>query len=159
MIEEDLLNELKASFLARELTLIKESGELGDFIEFAKEQAKKDGMDTKGLMDFLDNLTELTEDEEKSDINWFKVQSALNDVLPFKCRIFKGDNTLIIENEMLTREQCSKYLVDEKPPLHLATLNDALKPLGLCLVFIESLNNPFDLDGFQNFLRFEVKKL
>ena len=63
--------ELKTMFIARALELLKENGEINDFVEFAKEQAKKDGMDRDEFMNFLDSLK--AEDEEESDFNWIKL--------------------------------------------------------------------------------------
>ena len=38
-------------------------------------------------------------------------------------------------------------------------LNKALEPVNIKLEFIEAISNPFDLDGFQNFVRFRVVEL
>jgi len=160
MIEDALMKELKSSFIARELTFLKEQGMLKDFIEYAREQAKKDGMDTDGLMTFLDEMEKLADDEDDDDgINWFKFQVAIAEVCPFKSQIFKGDKSFIVESEVLSARQCAEYVEYDKAPIHLETYNEAIKDLGLKLEFVEALNNPFDLDGFQNFVRFKVIKI
>ena len=67
MVEDELLNELSRMAVTRLLTKLKEDGELGDFIRFAKERAKRDGMDSDGFMAFLDELEEFADEEEETD--------------------------------------------------------------------------------------------
>ena len=67
MVEDELLNELSRMAVTRLLTKLKEDGELGDFIRFAKERAKEDGMDSDGFMAFLDGLEEFADEEEETD--------------------------------------------------------------------------------------------
>ena len=43
--------------------------------------------------------------------------------------------------------------------INLDTLNKALEPINVKLEFIEAIDNPFPLDGFQNFVRFKVVEL
>lgn len=67
MVEDDLMLELKTMFIGGVLTKLKEDGKLHDFIEFAREQARKDGMDSDSFMCFLDELDEIAEEEEEDD--------------------------------------------------------------------------------------------
>lgn len=159
MIEEDMLTELKGMVIARGLTELRKRGELGDFIEFAKAESKKKGMDTDGLMKFFDDLSELNVDEEPLEFSWFRVFSAIEDVCPFEVKAFKKDKTILIENEKLSDDQCIDYAKDWVAPINLKSLNKALKPVGVELEFLEAINLPFDADGHSNFIRFEVKKL
>ena len=160
MVEEDLLLELSRMAVTSVLTTLKENGELGDFIQFAKEQAKKDGMDSDEFISFLDKIGEMAEDEELYD--WKGITKALDSVLPsYKVYMFYGDKTIAIENELITDAKIlANYCdVDVKAPLNIETLNGALEPIGYKLEFMEALNLPFKLDEIQNFLRFKVKKL
>ena len=163
MVEDELLNELSRIAVARLLTKLKEDGELENFVEFAKEKAKEDGMDSDDFMGFLDGLGEIAKETTDDDgYNWQDIEDAINTVLPsFRAYFFVGDKTIAIENELVTdadilANYCDK---DVKAPLNIETLNDALEPKGYKLEFMEALNIPFKLDEIQNFLRFKVIKL
>ena len=127
-------NELKKLMIAHGLTMLQERGELGDFIEFAI-------------------------DEEPLEFSWFRVFSTIEKVCPFKVKAFKKDKTILIENEKLSDEQCKEYSESWTAPINLKALNTALEPVGVRLEFLEALNLPFDAEGHENFVRFEVKPL
>jgi len=152
-MEEKAMVELKTMFIARALELIKENGEINDFVEFAKEQAIKDGMDRDEFMDFLDSLK--VEDEEESDFNWIKLCKILSDN-KYNYKAFKGDNSIIIENKRLNDLECLEYCDSNIAPINLKKLNELLKGCNVKLEFIEALNLPFDCDGHINFIRFKV---
>ena len=160
MVEDELLNELSRIAVARLLTKLKEDGELENFVEFAKEKAKEDGMDSDDFMGFLDGLGEIAKDDD--GYNWQDIEDAINTVLPnFKVYFFIGDKTIAIENELVTDKEILANYCDEdvKAPLNIETLNGALEPKGYKLEFMEALNIPFKLDDISNFLRFKVIKL
>lgn len=152
-------DELKKLMIAHGLTMLQERGELGDFIEFAKAEAKKERIDSDGLMSFFDGLNEFVIDEEPLEFSWFRVFSAIEEVCPFKVKAFKKDKTILIENEKLSDEQCNEYSESWTAPINLKALNTALEPVGVRLEFLEVLNLPFDAEGHENFVRFEVKPL
>lgn len=163
MVEDELLNELSRIAVARLLTKLKEDGELENFVEFAKEKAKEDNMDSDDFMSFLDGLGEIAKEPIDDDgYNWQDIEDAIGTVLPnFKVYFFIGDKTIAIENELITDEEILTNYCNEnvKAPLNIETLNGALEPKGYKLEFMESLNIPFKLDDISNFLRFKVIKL
>ena len=160
MVENELLNELSRIAVVRLLTKLKDDGELENFVEFAKEKAKEDNMDSDDFMSFLDGLGEIAKDDD--GYNWQDIEDAINTVLPnFKVYFFVGDKTIAIENELVTDKEILANYCDEnvKAPLNIETLNGALEPKGYKLEFMEALNIPFKLDDISNFLRFKVIKL
>lgn len=132
-------------------------GELDDFLSFAREQAKKDGMDTEELMSFFDDLEEQFCND---NIDWIEVADIIQ-----KCtgncnvKIFDGDKTIIIENEKFTDLECLEYLEEKESKINLQQLNNALSTVNVKLEFVEALNLPFEFDGFENFIRFKVIEL
>ena len=159
-MEDELVYELSKVAVTRLLTKLKDDGELEDFVEFAKEKAKEDGMDSDDFIAFLDGLGEIAKDDD--GYNWQDIEDGINTVLPnFKVYFFTGDKTIAIENELVTdREILANYCdEDVKAPLNIETLNGALEPKGYKLEFMEALNIPFKLDDISNFLRFKVVKL
>lgn len=135
--------------------LVKED-KLDDFIGFAREKAKEEGMDTEELMSFFDEL------EEKfcDNIDWDKLFSIVGEITNNrKVMGFRQDKCIIVENRTLSNDEVEKYVETETAPINLQTINKALEPINIKLDFIEAIDNPFDLDGFQNFVRFKVVEL
>ena len=135
--------------------LVKED-KLDDFIGFAREKAKEDGMDTEELMSFFDEL------EEKfcDNIDWDKLFSIVGETTNNrKVMGFRQDKCIIVENRTLSNDEVEKYMETETAPINLDKLNKALEPINIKLEFIEAIDNPFPLDGFQNFVRFKVVEL
>ena len=135
--------------------LVKED-KLDDFIGFAREKAKEDGMDTEELMSFFDEL------EEKfcDNIDWDKLFDIVSETTNNrKVMGFRQDKCIIIENKTLSNDEVEDYMETATAPINLNNLNKALEPINIKLEFIEAIDNPFDLDGFQNFVRFKVVEL
>ena len=135
--------------------LVKED-KLDDFIGFAREKAKEEGMDTEELMSFFDEL------EEKfcDNIDWDKLFDIVSETTNNrKVMGFRQDKCIIVENRTLSNDEVEKYMETETAPINLDKLNKALEPINIKLEFIEAIDNPFDLDGFQNFIRFKVVEL
>ena len=135
--------------------LVKED-KLDDFIGFAREKAKEDGMDTEELMSFFDEL------EEKfcDNIDWDKLFDIVGETTNNrKVMGFRQDKCIIVENKTLSNDEVEDYMGTETAPINLDKLNKALEPINIKLEFIEAIDNPFDLDGFQNFVRFKVVEL
>ena len=72
---------------------------------------------------------------------------------------FKQGKCIIVENRTLSNSEVEDYIDKETAPINLGNLNKALEPINIRLEFIEAIDNPFDLDGFQNFVRFKVVEL
>lgn len=135
--------------------LVKED-KLDDFIGFAREKAKEDGMDTEELMSFFDEL----EEQFCDNIDWDKLFDIVSETTNNrKVMGFRQDKCIIIENRTLTNDEVENYMETETAPINLQTINNALEPINIKLEFIEAIDNPFDLDGFQNFVRFKVVEL
>ena len=149
----DLLDKL---FILTTIQKLIDTGNIGDFIEYGREEAKKEGMDTENLMAFFDEL----ENEFCDNINWVKVKDITQKVTGCKVKTFKGDKSLIIENEEMSDEECKDYLTGEmEGKVNLEHINQGLKVANVKLEFIEAMILPFDADGFQNILRFKVMEL
>lgn len=147
---------LETLFVATAIQKIIDTGNIGDFIEYGREKLKEDGMDTENLMAFFDEL----ENEFCNDIDWAKVQDITQKVTGCKVKTFKGDKSLIIENEEMSEEECKDYLADEmESKVNLEHINQGLKAANVKLEFIEAMLLPFDADGFQNIVRFKVVEL
>ena len=150
---EELLETL---FVATVIQKLIDTGNIGDFIEYGREKAKKEGMDTENLMDFFDEL----ENEFCDNINWVKVKDIIQKVSGCKVKTFKGDKSLIIENEEMSDDEFKDYLAGEmEGKVNLEHINQGLKFANVKLEFIEAMILPFDADGFQNILRFKVVEL
>ena len=150
---EELLETL---FVATAIQKIIDTGNIGDFIEYGREKAKKDGMDTENLMAFFDEL----ENEFCDNIDWAKVKDITQKVTGCKVKTFKDDKSLIIENEEMSDDECKDYLVGEmEGKVNLEHINQGLKFANVKLEFIEAMILPFDADGFQNIVRFKVVEL
>lgn len=157
--EVNLMAELRNSIIASIIRRLVEDGKLADFLEFAREQAKKDGMDTEDLMGFFDDLEKefCTEEEDGDGIDWNKVLDIIAKTTGCKVQGFKGDKSIIISNEEMSRELCLDYLDSENvAPINLEHINNALKIADVKLEFIEAMNIPFDMDGYENICRFKV---
>ena len=149
----DLLDKF---FILTTIQKLIDTGNIGDFIEYGREEAKKDGMDTENLMHFFDEL----ENEFCDNINWVKVKDITQKVTGCKVKTFKGDKSLIIENEEMSDDECKDYLAGEmEGKVNLEHINQGLKVANVKLEFIEAMILPFDADGFQNVLRFKVVEL
>ena len=149
----DLLDKF---FIVTTIQKLIDTGNIGDFIEYGREKAKEDGMDTENLMAFFDEL----ENEFCDNINWVKVKDITQKVTGCKVKTFKGDKSLIIENEEMSDDECKDYLAGEmEGKVNLEHINQGLKFANVKLEFIEAMILPFDADGFQNILRFKVVEL
>lgn len=155
MTDESIMRALSETVIASILKKLIAEGKLQDFIDFAREQAKKDGMDTENLMNFFDELEEQFVDE----IDWIEIADICRKCTGCPVQVFKGDKTIIIENEKFDDLECLEYLEEKESKIKLSQLNNALSTIGIKLEFIEALNLPFDLDGFENFIRFKVVEL
>ena len=150
---EELLDKF---FIVTTIQKLIDTGNIGDFIEYGREEAKKDGMDTENLMAFFDEL----ENEFCNNIDWAKVKDITQKVTGCKVKTFKGDKSLIIENEEMSDEEFKDYLAGEmEGKVNLEHINQGLKFANVKLEFIEAMILPFDADGFQNILRFKVVEL
>ena len=150
---EELLETL---FVATAIQKLIDTGNIGDFIEYGREKAKEEGMDTENLMAFFDEL----ENEFCNNIDWVKVNDITQKVTGCKVKTFKGDKSLIIENEEMSDEECMDYFTDEmQGKVNLEHINQGLKVANVKLEFIEAMLLPFDADGFQNIVRFKVVEL
>ena len=150
---EELLDNF---FIVTTIQKLIDTGNIGDFIEYGREKAKKDGMDTENLMAFFDEL----ENEFCNNIDWVKVNDITQKVTGCKVKTFKGDKSLIIENEEMSDEECNDYLAGEmEGKVNLEHINQGLKVANVKLEFIEAMLLPFDADGFQNIVRFKVVEL
>lgn len=148
---KDLSNILISNIIGN---LVKED-KLDDFIGFAREKAKEDGMDTEELMGFFDEL----EEQFCDNIDWDKLFEIVNKTTHREVMGFRQDKCIIINNRTLSDDEVEKYVETETAPIHLDNLNKALESINIKLEFIEAISNPFDLDGFQNFVRFKVVEL
>ena len=137
------------------LSELKAKGELKDFIEFGRKQAKEDGMDD-GVFKFFDELEKECEDEEEDSINWIKLIEILKETTNREVMGFKGDKTVSIENDEMNSTEVFKFRFEPIAPLNLEKMNKALEEIGVKLEFIEAMNLPFDIDSMQNFCRFKV---
>ena len=72
---------------------------------------------------------------------------------------FREDKCIIVENRTLSNVEVEEYMETETAPINLSKLNKALESINIKLEFIEAIDNPFDLDGFRNFVRFKVVEL
>ena len=150
---EELLDKF---FIVTTIQKLIDTGNIGDFIEYGREEAKKEGMDTENLMAFFDEL----ENEFCDNINWVKVKDIIQKVSGCKVKTFKGDKSLIIENEEMSDDEFKDYLAGEmEGKVNLEHINQGLKFANVKLEFIEAMILPFDADGFQNILRFKVVEL
>lgn len=150
---EELLETL---FVATAIQKLIDTGNIGDFIEYGREKAKEDGMDTENLMAFFDEL----ENEFCNNIDWAKVKDITQKFTGCKVKTFKGDKSLIIENEEMSDDECKDYLAGEMEcKVNLEHINQGLKVANVKLEFIEAMLLPFDADGFQNIVRFKVVEL
>ena len=152
----EILIKLQDQLISSVIEDLAKKGELEDFIKFGREEAKKDGRYTEELMSFFDEL------EEKfcDNIDWDKLFDIVSETTNNrKVMGFRQDKCIIIENRTLSNDEVEKYMETETAPINLDKLNKALKSINVKLEFIEAIDNPFDLDGFQNFVRFKVVEL
>lgn len=151
-----MIRALQEHMISSAIESLVENGRLDEFLEFAREQAKEDGMDTESLMKFFDEL----EEKYCGDIDWDKLSDIVSETTNNrKVMGFRQDKCIIVENRTLSNKEVTDYLTTETAPIHLDNLNKALEPINIKLEFIEAIDNPFPLDGFQNFVRFKVVEL
>ena len=153
---EEMMKDLSNILISNIISNLVKEDKLDDFIGFAREKAKEDGMDTEELMSFFDEL------EEKfcDNIDWDKLFDIVSETTNNrKVMGFRQDKCIIVENRTLSNDEVEKYMETETAPINLDTLNKALEPINVKLEFIEAIDNPFDLDGFRNFVRFKVVEL
>ena len=89
-LNDNMFDGLRTGILAMYIKKIVDEGKLADFLDFAREQAKKDGMDTDGLMGFLDSLEKQYLTDE--GIEWNKTLDIVKKVTGCKVGGFKGDS-------------------------------------------------------------------
>jgi len=153
---EEMMKDLSNILISNIISNLVKEDKLDDFIGFAREKAKEDGMDTEELMSFFDEL------EEKfcDNIDWDKLFDIVSETTNNrKVMGFRQDKCIIVENRTLSNDEVEKYMETETAPINLDTLNKALESIDVKLEFIEAIDNPFDLDGFRNFVRFKVVEL
>lgn len=152
---EDICKALQTHLIGAMVDTLIEEDRLEDFLKFGRAKAKEDGMDTEELMRFFDEL----ENKYCDNINWDKIFEIVNETTNRECMGFRQGKCIIINNRTLSNDEVEDYVVSETAPIHLGNLNKALEPVNIKLEFIEAISNPFDLDGFQNFVRFRVVEL
>lgn len=151
-----MIRTLQEHMISSAIGSLIENDKLDEFLKFAREKAKEDDMDTENLMKFFDEL------EEKfcDDIDWDKLFDIVSETTNNrKVMGFRQDKCIIVENRTLSNDEVEEYMETETAPINLDKLNKALEPINVKLEFIEAIDNPFDLDGFQNFVRFKVVEL
>lgn len=152
---EDVIKALQTHLITAMVDTLIEEDRLEDFLKFGRAKAKEDGMDTEELMKFFDEL----ENKYCDNIDWDKLFEIVNETTNRECMGFRQDKCIIINNRTLSDDEVEEYVETETAPIHLDNLNKALEPVNIKLEFIEAISNPFDLDGFQNFVRFRVVEL
>lgn len=153
---EDMIRALQEHMISSAIGSLIENDKLDEFLKFAREKAKEDDMDTENLMKFFDEL----EEQFCDNIDWDKLFNIVDETTNNrKVMGFRQDKCIIVENRTLSNDEVEKYMETETAPINLQTINNALEPINIKLEFIEAIDNPFDLDGFQNFVRFKVVEL
>lgn len=153
---EEMMKDLSNILISNIIGNLVKEDKLDDFIGFAREKAKEDGMDTEELMSFFDEL----EEQFCDNIDWDKLFDIVDETTNNrKVMGFRQDKCIIVENRTLSNDEVEKYMETETAPINLDKLNKALEPINVKLEFIEAIDNPFPLDGFQNFVRFKVVEL
>ena len=152
---EDICKALQTHLIGAMVDTLIEEDRLEDFLKFGRAKAKEDGMDTEELMKFFDEL----ENKYCDNIDWNKIFEIVNETTNRECMGFRQDKCIIINNRTLSNDEVEDYMETETAPIHLDNLNNALESINIKLEFIEAISNPFDLDGFQNFVRFRVVEL
>jgi len=153
---EEMMKDLSNILISNIIGNLVKEDKLDDFIGFAREKAKEDGMDTENLVKFFDEL----EEKYCDNIDWDKLFDIVGETTNNrKVMGFRQDKCIIVENRTLSNDEVEKYMETETAPINLSNLNKALEPINIKLEFIEAIDNPFDLDGFQNFVRFKVVEL
>ena len=152
---EDLCKALQTHLISAMVDTLIEEDRLEDFLKFGRAKAKEDGMDTEDLMRFFDEL----ENKYCDNIDWDKLFEIVNETTNREVMGFRQGKCIIINNRTLSDDEVESYMKTETAPIHLDNLNNALESINVKLEFIEAISNPFDLDGFQNFVRFRVVEL
>ena len=153
---EEVIREFQNNLISSMVKNLIEEDKLEDFLSFARVKAKEDGMDTEELTSFFDSL----EEQFCDNIDWNKLFDIVNEVTNNrKVMGFKQDKCIIIENKTLSDAEVEDYMDSETAPINLNNLNKALETISVKLDFIEAIDNPFDVGGFRNFVRFRVVEL
>ena len=152
---EDICKALQTHLISAMVDTLIEEDRLEDFLKFGRAKAKEDGMDTEELMRFFDEL----ENKYCDNIDWDKLFEIVNETTNREVMGFRQDKCIIINNRTLSDDEVENYVETETAPIHLDNLNKALEPVNIKLEFIEAISNPFDLDGYKNFVRFRVVEL
>lgn len=155
LLIKDMLLKLQNQLITSMIEDLVKEGEIEDFIKFGREEAKKDGMDTEELLKFFDEL----EEKYCDGIDWDKLFEIVNETTNREVMGFRQDKCIIINNRTLSDDEVEDYMKTETAPIHLDNLNKALESINIKLEFIEAIDNPFPLNGFQNFVRFKVVEL
>ena len=145
---EDLCKALQTHLISAMVETLIEEDRLEDFLKFGREKAKEDGMDTEELMKFFDEL----ENEYCDNIQWKRLFEIVNETTNRKVMGFQQDKCIIIENKTLTNDEVEEYMKTKTAPIHLDNLNKALESINIKLEFIEAISNPFEFDGYKNFV-------
>lgn len=161
MQDSMLLKSFRAAFVATCLENIVESGNLDNFIEYAREHSEDEGMDTEGLMKFIDKLEEKYLSESEENKEWQKILKIINETTGCNVQGFKGDRTVMIENEEMTDDEFNNYIDDDSKTakINIESINKALSAINYKLEFYEAVGLPFEADGFHNIIRFKVIKI
>lgn len=161
MQDSMLLKSFRAAFVATCLENIVESGNLDNFIEYAREHSEDEGMDTEGLMKFIDKLEEKYLSESEENKEWQKILKIINETTGCNVQGFKGDRTVMIENEEMTDDEFKEYVDNDSvtAKINIESINKALSAINYKLEFFEAVGVPFEADGFRNIVRFKVIKL
>ena len=161
MQDSMLLKSFRAAFVATCLENIVESGRLDNFIEYAREHSEDEGIYTEGLMKFIDKLEEKYLSESEENKEWQNILKIINETTGCNVQGFKGDRTVMIENEEMTADEFNNYVDDDftTAKINIESINKALSTINYKLEFYEAVGLPFDADGFQNIVRFKVIKL
>lgn len=161
MQDSMLLKSFRTAFVATCLENIVESGKLDDFLEYAREHSEDEGMDTEGLMKFIDKLEEKYLSESEENKEWHKILKIINETTGCNVQGFKGDRTVMIENEEMTDDEFKEYVDNDSvtAKINIESINKALSSINYKLEFFEAIGLPFEADGFRNIVRFKVIKL
>ncbi len=156
LLTKDMILKLQNQLIASIIEDLAKEGEIEDFIKFGREEAKKDGMDTEEILKFFDEL----EEKYCDGIDWDKLFDIVSETTNNrKVMGFRQDKCIIVENRTLSHDEVERHMETATAPINLDKLNKALEPINIKLEFIEAIDNPFPLDGFQNFVRFKVVEL
>lgn len=161
METEDILRVIRKSVVTSYLEKVIYDGDLDKFIAFAREHSEDEGIETEELLKFLKKLEKNYLPESEENKEWHNILHIIGETTGCNVNGFKGDKTVMIENEELTEAEFDDYVtIDTKTAkINIESINKALSVIGYKLEFLEALGLPFVADGFQNIIRFKVIKL